>query len=42
MNVQLQARKALEQDLRSALAEDQFELHYQPQVELDGGQIIGV
>ena len=42
MNVRLQQRKTLEADLRRALAEDQFELHYQPQIGLDGEQINGV
>ena len=30
MDIQLQARRALELDLREALANDEFELHYQP------------
>ena len=42
MNVRLQQRKMLEADLRRALAEDQFELHYQPQIGLDGEQVTGV
>jgi len=42
MNVKLQQRKALEASLRCALAEDQFELYYQPQFELDGTNVTGV
>jgi len=41
MNVRLQARRALEQDLHRALVEGQFELHYQPQVELGDGSLVG-
>lgn len=35
------ARRALETELRKALAEQQFELHYQPQVRLADRSIIG-
>ena len=42
MNVELQARKALERDLRQALVEGQFELHYQPQMDLAHARIVGV
>ena len=41
MDQWLQARKTLERDLRQALADEQFEVHYQPQVELGSGRIIG-
>jgi diguanylate cyclase (GGDEF)-like protein/PAS domain S-box-containing protein len=41
MNVRLQARRALEQDLYRALAEGEFELHYQPQVDLSDGSLVG-
>ena len=37
-----QARLALEQDLRIALRNGDFELHYQPQVELTTGRMVGV
>ena len=37
----LQARKALERDLRQALVDEQFEVYYQPQVDLGTGRIIG-
>jgi diguanylate cyclase (GGDEF)-like protein len=38
MNTRLLARKALEADLRQALAEGQFEVHFQPQVGLADGE----
>ncbi len=41
MNQHLQERRALEADLREAVAGGQFRLHYQPQVSLDGGRIFG-
>jgi diguanylate cyclase (GGDEF)-like protein len=42
MNARLQARKSLEGDLRRALAERQFRVFFQPQVELKSGRIVGV
>jgi diguanylate cyclase (GGDEF)-like protein/PAS domain S-box-containing protein len=42
MNARLQARKALEQDLRGALEHGEFELHFQPQIELADGRWVGV
>ncbi|MDH3663229.1 MAG: diguanylate cyclase, partial [Alphaproteobacteria bacterium] len=42
MNIKLQQRKSLEAALRRALSDDQFELHYQPQIGLDGERITGV
>jgi diguanylate cyclase (GGDEF)-like protein len=41
MNQQLQERRSLEADLRLAIAEGQFRLHYQPQVGLAGRDIFG-
>ena len=41
MQAELSERAALEADLRRALAQEQFELHYQPQVSSAGG-LIGV
>jgi len=41
MDAKLRARRALEYDLRQALAQQQLEIHYQPQAETDSGQIIG-
>ncbi|HKE40802.1 MAG TPA: EAL domain-containing protein [Casimicrobiaceae bacterium] len=35
-------RLALEHDLRKALEAGQFELYYQPQIEVQGGKIVGV
>jgi EAL domain-containing protein (putative c-di-GMP-specific phosphodiesterase class I) len=37
----VQARSALELDLRRALARDEFELHYQPQVDIETHEIVG-
>ncbi len=41
MNVQVLARLELELALRHALEHDEFELHYQPKVDLNTGQISG-
>jgi diguanylate cyclase (GGDEF)-like protein/PAS domain S-box-containing protein len=41
MNEQMKRRRLLELDLRRALAEGQFELHYQPVVDLGSGQVAG-
>lgn len=42
MNAFMQARRLLELDLRQAIARDQFELHYQPVVNLRTGWITGL
>ena len=42
MNVQVQARLDLELALRGALDGDQFELHYQPKLDLNTGRVSGV
>ena len=42
MNVRIQRRKTLEHDLRVGLSKQQFELHYQPQLDLRTGQMTGV
>ncbi|MBI1885652.1 MAG: EAL domain-containing protein [Chloroflexi bacterium] len=42
MNARLLARVALEEDLRHALERAEFQLHYQPQVEIQTGTIVGV
>jgi diguanylate cyclase (GGDEF)-like protein/PAS domain S-box-containing protein len=42
MDAKLQARKALEHDLRQALAKGELEMHYQPLVTLDGQSLTGV
>jgi diguanylate cyclase (GGDEF)-like protein len=41
MDVQLQARRALEVDLRKALANREFELFYQPQINIEENEIGG-
>jgi diguanylate cyclase (GGDEF)-like protein len=41
MNRLIQARRELERDLRGALVNCQFELHYQPFVDLQSGKIAG-
>lgn len=42
MNEEVQVRKMLENDLRRALADNQLELYYQPQIDLKSGRICGV
>jgi diguanylate cyclase (GGDEF)-like protein len=42
LNERLDARKRLERELRAALAADQLELLYQPQISLPDGKITGV
>jgi diguanylate cyclase (GGDEF)-like protein len=39
MDARMQARRRLELDLRRALAEDQFLLHYQPVMDVERGQV---
>jgi diguanylate cyclase (GGDEF)-like protein len=41
MNERVRARQLLERDLRTATSEDQFELNYQPQLNLSTGRISG-
>jgi diguanylate cyclase (GGDEF)-like protein len=42
MNRSLQLKRMVEEDLRNAIAKDELVLHYQPQVSVDGGTIVGV
>jgi diguanylate cyclase (GGDEF)-like protein len=41
MDVKLQERHAMETDLRAAIAEQRLTLHYQPQVDLATGRLLG-
>ncbi|MBV8632921.1 MAG: EAL domain-containing protein, partial [Burkholderiaceae bacterium] len=41
MNTAIAKRLRLEIELRSAMAANQFEMHYQPRVDLTSGQIVG-
>jgi diguanylate cyclase (GGDEF)-like protein len=40
MSVAASERMALETELRKAVAEQQFELHYQPQIDLSSGKVV--
>jgi diguanylate cyclase (GGDEF)-like protein len=42
MNTRMQARRSLEADLRKALSNGEFELHYQPLVNLENHQVVGM
>lgn len=42
MNTGLMERRAFEADLRVAVADQQFYLHYQPQIRLGDGRIVGM
>ena len=42
MNDQVQRRKTLETELETALADGQFEVHYQPQLDLVSNAVVGV
>ena len=41
MDARARARRALEIDLRKALALNEFELHYQPQIDLETNAVVG-
>ncbi len=41
MDARMKARRDLEMDLRSAIANEEFELHYQPLVNLETNEISG-
>ena len=41
MHTEVQARRELENDLRRALANDEFKLVYQPQIDIVSGRLIG-
>jgi len=42
MDARMQTRRALERDLRNALVNSQFELHYQPLLDLNRNEICGL
>ncbi|MBL26426.1 MAG: hypothetical protein CMM50_02580 [Rhodospirillaceae bacterium] len=42
IDAQTQKRMALRQALHEAVAEEQFELHYQPQIDLANGTVVGL
>ncbi len=42
MNIEAVEHLRLKNGLRRALAQDEFELHYQPQIELASGRVVGV
>lgn len=41
LHSKVKAQVALEQEMRLALARDEFVLHYQPQIDVAGGQVVG-
>jgi diguanylate cyclase (GGDEF)-like protein len=41
MNARIQIRQAIEMDLRDAILRDEFELHYQPLINLIAGEVTG-
>ncbi|HEV3394580.1 MAG TPA: EAL domain-containing protein [Xanthobacteraceae bacterium] len=41
MNARLHARRAMETDLRQAFARNEFELYYQPTIDIASGRIVG-
>ena len=41
MDAHLQARRSMEADLRTAIVQEQFELHFQPLLDISDGTIIG-
>jgi len=41
MNADLQRRRAMENDLRAALASGELAVHYQPQIDVASGKIVG-
>ena len=42
LNLQLQQQKSLERDLRQAVQNEEFVLHFQPQIEIDSDRLVGV
>ena len=42
MNEEVRKRRVMEDDLRDALNKNSFTLHYQPQIDLSTGQMVGV
>ena len=42
LNAHYRERIALEDDLRGALSRNEFSLHYQPQISMDSGELVGV
>jgi diguanylate cyclase (GGDEF)-like protein/PAS domain S-box-containing protein len=42
LNLQLQQQKALERELRQAVQQQQFVVHFQPQIEITAGRLVGV